>query len=159
MQKGGILVADDLAADFRLLEDVHGLEQQRQGDAEVAHQLGQSRPARERFEDRIDVVERMADLVDRALLAVPQPARLVERLPLEEEANLVARFEEIAILCMILPRSRENRRHLARLERLNQLRHPPPQRRALGPRHEPGQDQVAIARESVASAARNDRSV
>ncbi len=116
----------------------------------VADQPGERRSAREPLEDRIEVVERMADLVDRALLALPEPAALVERLGLEEEADLIAGLEKIAVLGVVLPRGREDRGHLAGLERLDQLGRPRAQRRAFGVRHEPGQDQIAVALKPMA---------
>ena len=85
----------DLAADPRLLEDVHRLQQQRllraRSRAATAAKL---RLAREGREHGIEIVQRVADLVDRQLLRLPQAALLVERIGLEEEADLVAGIEK-----------------------------------------------------------------
>jgi hypothetical protein len=89
VQECGVLMADHLAADPRLLEDVHRLQQQRRNDAEPRDQRRELRPAREAREGRIEVVQGMADLVDRGGLALAQPAALVECLLLEEEPDLV----------------------------------------------------------------------
>ena len=89
MQVGSVLVPADLGADPRLLEEVHGLQQQRLGETQGLRQLGQPRLARDAIEDRIEVVQRMADLVQ------GQRHRLVGRLLLEEEADRATRFLEI----------------------------------------------------------------
>jgi hypothetical protein len=123
VQERGVLMADYLAADPRLLEDVHGLQQQGRRDAELADQRGEVRRAREALEGQIEVVEGMADLVDRGGLALPEPALAVERLLLEEEPDLVARLQEVAVLGMAAPGGREHGRGLARLERRGQLGH------------------------------------
>ena len=100
-------------------------------------------------------MERVTDLVDRALLALPEPAGLVERFCLEEEPDLVARFQKITILRVVLAGGREDRRDLTGLERLDQRRHPPPQRRAFGLRDEAGQDEITVALEPRAFASGN----
>ena len=131
VQEARVLVTADLAADPRLLEDVHRLQQQGLGDAELGHQRGQRRLAREALEDRVEIVQRVADLVDRARLALPQPALSVERLLLEEEADPVAGLEEVAVLGVAVLARREDGRDLGRLEGLQQLGHARAQRVAL----------------------------
>ena len=61
----------DFAADARLLEDVHRLQEQRLGDAEIGYQLFDCRRARELIKHRIKVVQRVADLINRLLLGPP----------------------------------------------------------------------------------------
>jgi hypothetical protein len=138
-------MAADFAADARLLEDVHRLQQQRLGDAQPRHQPGKRRLAREVLEDRVEVVQRMADLVDPARLALLQTAVCLERLLLEEKADLVAGFEKVAILRMALPAGREDGGDLGGLEGLQHLRHAGAQRVALPLRHEARQHQIAVA--------------
>jgi hypothetical protein len=58
---------------------------------------------------------------------VLEPAVVVERLLLEEEADPVARIQELTVLGMAAPRRGEDGRRLARLERFDQLGHPRPQ--------------------------------
>jgi hypothetical protein len=92
-----------------------------------------------RSEDRVEVVQRVANLVDRARLALAQRTGPVERLLLEEEADLVARFEKITVLRVPPAGGREHGLHRARLEPLDQLRHAPPQPLARCAADEPGQ--------------------
>ena len=80
-----------LAADSRLLEDVHGLIHERPRDAELERERVQPRTVGEPFEDRVEIVQRVPDLVDRELLRSAKCARPVECLLLEEAANLIAR--------------------------------------------------------------------
>ena len=103
VQVGRVLVPADLAADMRLLEEVHRLQQQRLAEAQRPRQLGQARLARDAVEDGIEIVQRMADLVQR------QRHRLVGRLLLEEEADGAAQFLEIAVAGMALVARREDR--------------------------------------------------
>ena len=68
-EEGGSWWQVHLAADAGLLEDVHRLEQRRVGEAEVVDDLGERRRCGEkRVEHRVEVVLRVADLVDRPLL-------------------------------------------------------------------------------------------
>src|SRR5215204_3459978 len=96
MQIGGILVPVDLGPDMRLLEEIHGLQQQRPGEAERTREVGKVRSTRDAIEDGIEIVQRMADLVQ------GQRYRLVGRLLLEEEADCPARLLEITIQGMAL---------------------------------------------------------
>src|SRR5688500_7680645 len=121
VEERGVLVARHLAAYQRLLEDVHGLDEQRPRVAERAGERGDERRAREALEDRVEVVERVADLVYRARLLLDEPPRRVERALLEEEAHLVARVEEIVVAAARLLAGGEDREDFARLESLHEL--------------------------------------
>jgi hypothetical protein len=65
MEKAAVLVADHLAADPGLLEDVHGLDQQRLDDPETGGQGREPGSSGEGVEHRIEIVKSMAHLVDR----------------------------------------------------------------------------------------------
>ena len=64
------------------------------------HDLGQAPAAGERSEHRVEVVQRVPDLVDRQLLRLAQLPGLVEGVGLEEESDLVAGIEELAVLAV-----------------------------------------------------------
>ncbi|MNC91073.1 hypothetical protein D3C83_72630 [compost metagenome] len=65
-----------------MLEDVHGLQQQRLRQAERCDQGGDARLARYRVEYRIEIMKCVADLVERPV------DRPVGRFRLEEEADV-----------------------------------------------------------------------
>ena len=100
-------------------------------------------------------MQRVADLVDRALFTLPEPSLVVERLLLEEEADPVARTEEIAVLGVAVAGGREDGPDLARVERRDQFRHPGAQHCAFRPCNEPRQDQKAVALEPLSMAGRD----
>ena len=77
-------MAHHFAADVRLLEDIHGLKQQRLRQPQARDQFGQGRLPGEALEDRVQVVQRMADLVDRQFLGLAQLPIPVEGLLLEK---------------------------------------------------------------------------
>ncbi len=80
----------NFAANARLLENVHRLQQQRVSDAEISYELFDFGCARKVVERWIQIVERVADLVDRLLLTLPQRAIRKEGVLFEEETNLVS---------------------------------------------------------------------
>src|SRR5260370_26973016 len=135
-----ILVPSDFGADLRLLEEVHRLQQQRLHQAQCPCQRGQSRLARNAVEDRIEIVQRMADLVQR------QRHRLVGRSLFEEEADGATRLLEIAIAGVALVARRKDRAHWARVEARHQLRRPVLQGVAIGRRQKAFQHEEAVAR-------------
>ncbi|MEI2756014.1 MAG: hypothetical protein V9F46_06100 [Chitinophagaceae bacterium] len=97
VEEGGVLVPADLAADTGLLEDVHRLPDQGLGQPSVPRHLRQRFPARELVEHRVEVMHRVADLVDRQRLVLPQFPVRVEGLFLEEAAHLVGRAHEVGV--------------------------------------------------------------
>ncbi len=96
-QVGVIGVADDLAADARLLEDVHGLQEQRLGHADVFRDGRELRSAAECVEDGIEVVHRVAELVEREMRLAAQAAFAVESILLEEAADRLAARQEVTL--------------------------------------------------------------
>jgi hypothetical protein len=71
-------MADHLAADSRLLEDVHRLQQQRFCQADRVCDRGQSGIAREPGEHWVEIVKCVTDLVERQLERLPKPAFHIE---------------------------------------------------------------------------------
>src|SRR5207245_8765081 len=67
-QKSRVLMAGHFAANARLLEDVHRLQQQRFGDVEISYELFDLSGAREPVKSWVEIVQRVADLINRALL-------------------------------------------------------------------------------------------
>jgi len=145
VQEAAVLVAMHLAADARLLEDVHRLDQQRPRQADRPGDPGEPRIAREPVEHRVEIVQGVADLVQRQLLGLAQPPLGVEGVGLEEEADLVAGFEEVAVAAVALVVGAENRGDARRVEGIDQLGHPPAQRRAGGSGGEAVDDEEALA--------------
>ena len=144
VQEGAVLVADHLGTDPRLLEDVHGLEEQGLDVADVRRDLGQGRAAGELIEDRVEVVERVPDLVDRQLLRLAQLPGLGEGIGLEEESDLVARIEEVAVPAVPALAGLEHRPEARGIEPGQQLGHAGAQAIAGLGRDEALQDQVAV---------------
>ena len=94
VHKAGVLVPLHLTTDAGLLEDQHRLPQHGLLQAQVMGQFGQLGPARELVEHRVQVVQRMADLVDRQGLGLAQPAPRVESLFFEEALNAFGRGQK-----------------------------------------------------------------
>jgi hypothetical protein len=117
VEEGAVLVAAHLAADVRRLEDVHRLDQPWIDEAEILGERRERGRARERGEGRVEVVQGVADLVQREGLGPAQRAGLVERARLEEEADLVARREEVRVGRERLVRGREDGGHPGGIER------------------------------------------
>ena len=118
---GGILVADDLTADARRLENVHGLDDARFLESEARCNLGKRFRMGEAIEYGIDVMHRMSHLVQGVFLGLPQPAVVFERIDLEEEANLVSRFDEIAIVQLLVVGRREDAPDVRRIEGVDEF--------------------------------------
>jgi hypothetical protein len=74
------------------------LQQQGLHQTDLVGERGKPRLTREAIEDRVEIVKRVADLV-----------QLAGRLLLEEEADVAARLEEIPVACMALVAGREDR--------------------------------------------------
>ncbi|EAU69750.1 conserved hypothetical protein [Stigmatella aurantiaca DW4/3-1] len=96
-QERRVLVAGDFAADVGLLEDVHGLQEERAGQSQLRGQRRQLGRAREPVEHRLQVVQRMADLVDGQRLRLSEGTVWPEGVLFEEEADLVSRGQEVGI--------------------------------------------------------------
>ena len=124
---------------LRLLEEVHRLQQQRLAEAQRLRQRGKLRLARDAVEHRIEIVQRMADLVQ------GQRHRLVGRLLLEEEADGAARLPEVAVARMALVARREDRARRTGIEGRHQLGGARLQGVAVGRRQEVRQHQEAVA--------------
>ena len=97
VQERGVLVAGHRAADPWLLEDQHRLQEHRLRQARRRHQRRDRRRAGEGREHRIQVVQRVADLVDRLRLGLAQAALLVEGLRLEEEVDALGGVQEVVV--------------------------------------------------------------
>src|SRR5262249_31639109 len=67
-------------------------------------------------EDRIEVVQRVPDFVDRPLLGVSQAAAGAESVLFKKETNLVAGVEEVIVACSGLLASRKDRYQALRIE-------------------------------------------
>ena len=96
VEERGVLVAAHLAADVRLLEDVHRLQRQRVDETEVGGDLGESGLVGEPLELVVEVVLGVADLVDAQLLRLRQLAVGAERVLLEEAPRGRPAVEELA---------------------------------------------------------------
>ena len=128
---------------MRLLEEVHRLHQQGLAEAHRLRQLGQPRLTRDAVEDRIEIVQGVADLVE------GERQRLVRRRLLEEEANGAARFAEIGVARMSLIAGREDGARRPRIEAGHQLRRPVLQSVAIGRRQKVAQHDEPVAVEGV----------
>src|SRR5215510_2183216 len=111
-----VLMTGDLAADVRLFEDVHRLQEQRLGESQTGADRRQPGLPRKGVEDRVEIVQRVPDFVDRALLGVSQAAVGGESLLFKKEANLVARVEEVIVARSGLLSSRKDRGAASRVE-------------------------------------------
>ena len=125
-----VLVADHFTADSRWLENIHGLKDQRVPEADTSRHIGECRRARERVEDGIEIVHRMSHLVEAVFFRLPQRAVIVERIFLEEKANLVPRFDEVAVVELRLLRCGKHAAYVGRIEGIHELGSPLPQPRA-----------------------------
>src|SRR6266542_788002 len=109
------------ATDARLLEDVHRLQEQRVGNAEIASKLFDFRRSRKAVKDWIEIVQRVADLVNRPLFTLPQCSVRQECILLKEEADLVTRFQEIVIASAVLFVCGEDRNDAPRIKVTNKF--------------------------------------
>src|SRR5215510_13922234 len=116
-----VLMACDLAADVRLFEDVHRLQEQRIGVAQIAADRRQPRLPRKGVEDGVEVVQRMPDFIDRALLGVSQAAVGIESLFFKKVADLVAGVEEVIVAHAGLLASRKDRDAASRVKIADEL--------------------------------------
>mmetsp|Transcript_1185 Transcript_1185/g.4631 ORF Transcript_1185/g.4631 Transcript_1185/m.4631 type:complete len:305 (+) Transcript_1185:45-959(+) len=108
-EERGVLVRRDLAADARVLEDVHALHRRGLGHAQGPQELAHLRGPRERAERRVDVVHGVSDLVDGLGLRLSQfPGALVEGVLLEEEGEVVAAVQEVRVAGALLVLRRED---------------------------------------------------
>jgi hypothetical protein len=90
-------VADHFPADARLLEDVHRLQQQRRLQADVARDRGKGCRAAECIEHRVEVVHRVAELVEAQVRICAQPAGGVKGVLFEEAADRLAAAQEVLV--------------------------------------------------------------
>src|SRR5262245_46684737 len=104
-------MAGDLASYIRLFENVHRCQKQRLAVTQIGADRRQLRLSRKGVENRIDVVQRVPDFIDRALLGVSQPAVGGESVLFKKEANLVAGVEEVIVAHAGLLASRKDRGH------------------------------------------------
>ena len=108
-------MATDLAADVRLLEDVHRLQCQRVDEAEVGGDLGEPGLVGEPLELVVEVVLGVADLVDAQFLRLRQVAVGTERILLEEAPHGRPAGQELTVRHPFLLVGGEHRADLARL--------------------------------------------
>jgi hypothetical protein len=139
-------VAGHFPADARLLEDVHGLQQQRLAHPDVAGQRRQLQRPAERAEDGIEVVHGMAELVQAQGGIGPQPAFRIEGAFLEEAADRLAAVQEVLVTGMQRVAVRgEDRRLVGRRHVLpGQFQRPATQLETTLRVDEAGQDQEAF---------------
>src|SRR5687767_7547611 len=90
-------MASDFTANVRLFEDIHRLKEQRVFNPQVLNQLSNFRGAGESIKNRVEIVQRMPDLVNRTLLTLPQRAIGQKRIFLKEEPDLVPGGEEVFV--------------------------------------------------------------
>jgi len=141
-----VRVADDFAADARLLEYVHGLQEARLRHADVFGDSGELGSPAECVEDRVEVVHRVAELVEREMRFAAQPPLAVEGILLEEAADRLAARQEITLGRVAHPAVRGKDRRLAGRRQVLARE----QERALAQReaafsvHEIRQDQEAV---------------
>ena len=109
-------MAPDLAADQRLLEDVHALQGESIVQPDVGGDAGQLRAVRELLEGRVEVVHRVPDLVDAQFFRRAWSAVFVERLLLEEAPHTGTGSKELAVADPLLFAGREDRPLATRLE-------------------------------------------
>src|SRR6185437_600254 len=102
-------------------------------EAAVGAQGRERRRARERVEDRIEIVERVADLVERGAVL------------LEEERDALRRVEEVVVGAARLLVGREDRDALRRREALDERGGAGAERVARGGIDEAGQDGETVA--------------
>ena len=79
----------DFTSNVRLFEDVHGLQQQWFDDPKIRNEPLDGRRSRKPVKDRIEVVERVSDLINRSLLALPQRSVRKKSILFKEKTNLV----------------------------------------------------------------------
>ena len=101
-------MADDFATNPWRLEDIHRLDDAGLRDSQARSERRQFGGAGERVEDRVEIVQRVADLVEAVFPGLPEPSALVEGVVLEEETDLVPGFVEIAVLELRLQGRREH---------------------------------------------------
>jgi hypothetical protein len=106
----------------------------RLGQADLPGECRKPGLAREAIEHRVEIVQRVADLV-----------QLIRRLLLEEEADVAARLQEVAVARMALVAGREDRPSRAGIEACHQLARARLQGVAGGGGHEIRQHQEAVA--------------
>src|SRR2546428_4881842 len=111
-----VLMASDLAADIRLFEDVHRLQEQRLDVTQTGADPRHFRLPRKGVEDRVEIVQRMPDFIDRSLLGVSQAPVGSESALFKKEANLVAGVEEIIVTHAGLLARRKDRGAASRVE-------------------------------------------
>mmetsp|Transcript_18066 Transcript_18066/g.43126 ORF Transcript_18066/g.43126 Transcript_18066/m.43126 type:complete len:275 (+) Transcript_18066:542-1366(+) len=144
VEEAGVLVPAHLAADARLLEDEHALPDLRPAQAHAGRHLAQRLALGEGAEDWVEVVHRVADLVDRQFLGHAQPALLIEGLLLEKATHLVAAVEEVVVDMALLFFGREDRALLAGVESVDDLQRAFTQRGDLGGGLEAGEHKKAL---------------
>jgi hypothetical protein len=108
---------------------------------------------REALEDRIEIVQRVADLVDRERLGLAQLAAFVEGFLFEEAADGAAGPEEIVVVLGRLVAGREDRAGLARIEGLDEFLGACPQSCDFAVGFEIRHDREAVAREAFSQRA------
>jgi len=96
-----ILVPAHFAADLRLLEDIHGLPQLGRFETDLAQGLGKHRQPAKPGEFRHEVMQGMADLVDRVLLRPVQCPVFRQCIFLEETMHRFCRVDEVLIAIFV----------------------------------------------------------
>src|SRR5262245_44827672 len=116
-----VLMACDLAADVRLFGEVHRYYEQRLGVTQISAGLRQPRLPRKGVKDRVEIVQRVPDFIDRALLGVSQAGVGSESLFFKKETDLVAGVEEVIVAHAGLLASRKDRGAASRAETADEL--------------------------------------
>src|SRR5262249_35261010 len=102
VEKRAVLMTRNLAADIRLLEDIHRLNEIRVVKSDGLGHLFDLFTPREAIEDRIEIVQRVTYLVDRLFFPILQRPIRVESILLKEETNLVSGGHEVVVSQSIL---------------------------------------------------------
>src|ERR1700752_4298326 len=102
VEKSTVLMTRHFAADVRLFEYIHRLQEQRIPDSEPPCYFLHLLTTREAIEDRIEIMQGMSDLIDRLFLHILQSTIGVESVLFEEETNLIAGGEEVIIGSSVL---------------------------------------------------------
>src|SRR6266850_2596109 len=90
VKKSAVLMTSYFAANLRLFEDIHRLEQQWLFDSQVGNHLSYGQGTREFAEERIAFMKRMSDLINRTLFALLETAIWKDGILFKEESNLVS---------------------------------------------------------------------
>ena len=134
----------DLAADPRVLENVHALNNQRFGQPEVRRQTFHLGRPRKTVEHGVEIMQRMSDFVERMKKIVPELTVFVKSILFEKERNPITGIQKIIIAGSFLLGGLEDRRMPVIVEIGGQFRRPFDQCVAFLPRIKPFDNQKTV---------------